>query len=217
MKTTACCHNMVAKTDRENSNSYLPLSMHLQDTAGVVRFLADEWLAGSTARSMGISRNELRKILVFLSMVHDIGKLSNAFQFKIMERLPQVQTIVAPLTLTKPETTEHAWSHHTLVGAGILHELGARDWVVTIVGAHHGSIMDQPDFDAIMKAERNLYGKAEDRPLWQSLWRECLEEALAQAGYASVDELPEKMSIPARATARAVDLRPSHKDFFPPS
>ncbi len=81
MKTTACCHNMVAKTDRENPNSYLPLSMHLRDTAGVVRFLADEWLAGSTARSMGISRNELRKILVFLSMVHDIGKLSNAFQF----------------------------------------------------------------------------------------------------------------------------------------
>lgn len=219
MKTTACCHNMVAKTDRENPNSFLPLSMHLQDTAGVVRFLADEWLAGSTARSMGISRNELRKILVFLSMVHDIGKLSNAFQFKIMERLPQVQTIVAPLTLTKPETTEHAWSHHTLVGAGILHELGARDWVVSIVGAHHGSIMDQPDFDAIMKAERNLYGKAEDRPLWQSLWRECLEEALVQAGYASVDELPEKMSIPAQmlliALTVTADWLSSNTAFFP--
>lgn len=193
-----CFYKIVAKTNRNAPDEYLPLWMHARDTAAVTQYLMDHWLVESVVRVTGLNRKDLCKLTTFLSMIHDVGKATNSFQMQIRECFPQVEEMAAPLTLRVPDSSGDAYRHHTLTGAAILNELGVRDYIVSIVGAHHGKTMDKPDFRAITGAEGNFYGKTADKPLWRSLWKEYLEEAMEQAGYASLEEIPGEMSKPAQ-------------------
>ena len=214
-----CFYKIVAKTNRNAPDEYLPLWMHARDTAAVTQYLMDHWLAESVVRVTGLNRKELCKLTTFLSMIHDVGKATNSFQMQIRECFPQVEEMAAPLTLREPDSSGDAYRHHTLTGAAILNELGVRDYIVSIVGAHHGKTMDKPDFRAITGAEGNFYGKTADKPLWRSLWKEYLEEAMEQAGYASLEEIPGEMSKPAQILLAALlivsDWIASSTTFFP--
>ena len=126
-------------------------------------------------------------------MLHDVGKASNTFLLQIFKSFPQVEEMIAPLTLRELADARY---HHTLIGASILNELGVRDYIISIIGAHHGKTMDQPDFNESMHVEANFYGKTADRPLWRSLWKEYLTDAMEQAGYASLEEIPKEVSNP---------------------
>ena len=42
------------KTDPDNSSLWLPLWMHLRDTAGIMRFLVQQWLPESVRRNLDL-------------------------------------------------------------------------------------------------------------------------------------------------------------------
>ena len=85
-----------------------------------------------------------------------------------------------------------------MTGAAILSEMGAPDWVVSVVGAHHGKpLPGNFDPSTVMEAERNLFGCKADRSIWRSFWQENLDEALERAGYASLEDVPQTMTQPA--------------------
>ena len=194
-KRSRLFYKIVAKTDPTTMDKFLPLWMHARDAAGVIQYLIDHWLAESIPDVIGLNKNEMYRLAVFIAMLHDVGKVSNAFLMQISRNFPQVKAMTDPLTLKEPTDERY---HHTLIGASILNELGVRDYIVSIIGAHHGKTMDQPDFNAIMHAEENFYGKTAERELWQSLWKEYLADAVEQAGYASLEEIPKEMSKPAQ-------------------
>ena len=68
------------KTDPDNSSLWLPLWMHLRDTAGIMRFLVQQWLPESVRRNLDLDEELLTRTVVFLGWVHDIGKITRAFE-----------------------------------------------------------------------------------------------------------------------------------------
>ncbi|MGN0778849.1 MAG: CRISPR-associated helicase Cas3' [Aristaeellaceae bacterium] len=186
---------MMAKTDRQNPAYGLPLWMHARDTAGVMLYLWEKWLPDSMAAITGLRRQELRPLLIFLAAMHDVGKISNAFVCQIADILPDILLRLEPLQITR--RGHEAYRHHTIVGAAIVSSLGVPDWIASVVGAHHGTIMEPMDFDDVMRPGY-AYGATADVPAWQAVWQEQLDDALAQAGYASLDALPADMTQPAQ-------------------
>ena len=54
------------KTDPDNSSLWLPLWMHLRDTAGIMRFLVQQWLPESVRRNLDLDEELLTRTVVFL-------------------------------------------------------------------------------------------------------------------------------------------------------
>lgn len=67
------------KTDPNNSSLWLPLWMHLKDTAGIMRLLVQQWLPESTRQNLGMDEELLTNTAAFLAWVHDVGKMTLAF------------------------------------------------------------------------------------------------------------------------------------------
>ena len=71
---------LAGKTDPENTSLWLPLWMHLWDTAGIMERLVRQWLPESVKRAMGFECEEaLLAHARFLGGIHDIGKATVAF------------------------------------------------------------------------------------------------------------------------------------------
>ena len=49
------------KTDPDNSSLWLPLWMHLRDTAGIMRFLVQQWLPESVRRNLDLDEELLTR------------------------------------------------------------------------------------------------------------------------------------------------------------
>lgn len=79
------------KTDPDNSSLWLPLWMHLRDTAGIMRFLVQQWLPESVRQNLDLDEELLTRTVVFLGWVHDIGKITLAFAGPIMSLLPEAK------------------------------------------------------------------------------------------------------------------------------
>lgn len=80
--TEQILYSLMAKTGK-NSSEWLPLLQHLQDTADIMSCLCDEFLSPSFAKACGLEEDEFRKLAIFLAAVHDIGKATVIFQYKI--------------------------------------------------------------------------------------------------------------------------------------
>lgn len=200
MKHSSLYRHFVAKADRQHPNRYLPLWMHTRDTMEVMRFLMAHWLPESIIDETGLGREAFEHLVLFLAGVHDIGKISNAFQYQMVQCFPDTRALLEQLTIAEPSNSpdDRDYRHHTIVGAAILSTLGLPDWVCSVVGAHHGKTLPFWDVDTVMKKQRNLYGKNDEQKLWQGAWAEMLAEALEQAGYASIAEIPDILPQPAQ-------------------
>ena len=74
------------KSDYGMGECWLPLYVHMADSAGVASRLWDSWVPRSTkeivARALDGNGTLAQSLLVFLAAVHDIGKATPAFQVK---------------------------------------------------------------------------------------------------------------------------------------
>ncbi|MBT0566996.1 CRISPR-associated helicase Cas3' [Williamsia sp. CHRR-6] len=73
-----------AKSDRD-SDGWLSLVRHSEDTVEVAGFLWDDWLPPATRRTLSgsMSAEQGRALAQFLAGVHDVGKLSPAFAMQV--------------------------------------------------------------------------------------------------------------------------------------
>ena len=111
------------KTDPDNSSLWLPLWMHLRDTAGIMRFLVQQWLPESVRQNLDLDEELLTRTVVFLGWVHDIGKITLAFAGPIMSLLPEAKQRLEEDTELRWNEQEKKFSHHALAGEAILREL----------------------------------------------------------------------------------------------
>ena len=104
---------LAGKTDPENTSLWLPLWMHLWDTAGIMERLVRQWLPESAKRAMGFEREEaLLAHARFLGGIHDIGKATVAFQANILRTLPEARQRLEMLTpLDCPEQNRRESPH----------------------------------------------------------------------------------------------------------
>ena len=193
---------LMAKTSRETEEEWLPLWMHLKDTAGVIKKLVKQWLPEAVIDASGLEAKQFEKTAVFLAAVHDIGKATSYFQSIITKACPvKYEEIAASGFLVNKEYRAAGKTPHAYAGQWILQSdtmtFGINESLAMIVGAHHGKPMDRGtingESDLIKKYPINFFGveqEGESRKIWEDAWRDIVAQAVDLAGMKSVEELP---------------------------
>ena len=186
------------KTDRKDRERWLPVWVHLEDTAQVMRYLCRYWLPDSARTATGLGEN-LEPFAVFLALIHDIGKFTACFLAMIAGNLPDevreflreqgFETNYANIPYQYKESATHS-----LNGAQILRTLGCPEGVCAIVAAHHGKPEGVGSDVKIENCPGTYFGRNgrdnEMTPFWRDTWQEWLQFALKETGFASPEELP---------------------------
>lgn len=212
---------LAGKSDPSGGGGWLPLWMHARDTAGILRHLAQNWLPEAVRHTLGLEEEILYKLVTFLGMSHDGGKMTVAFQSNILRQLPEarerLQTqLVLPDTFLNRSATPHA-----MASEAILLELGCPPGVASIVGAHHGKPQQDGLNDSIDEQLENhpdnYWGRGQEA-IWQAMWQEMLDNALQESGFSDVTELP-TLTIPAELLLTGLltmaDWIASNTTYFP--
>ncbi|WP_294731886.1 CRISPR-associated helicase Cas3' [uncultured Faecalibaculum sp.] len=186
----AACKGAVAKTDAENG-CYLPLWMHMTDTAGVMVELYRHRVSEQEKQlfiQQGIDSLLLEKLFALIGMLHDIGKATCVFQSMILEKLKDYAGFRGN-TLPYKQFGISGYMHHSESGMLILASLGFSEAFASVVGGHHGKTQDALLGDASHKAKKlisdnpvGMYGDVEKKEFWQKTWERIAETACRICG-----------------------------------
>ena len=210
---------LVGKTDQENTSLWLPLWMHLWDTAGIMERLVRQWLPESVKRAMGFEHEEaLLAHARFLGGIHDIGKATVVFQANILRTLPEARQRLETLTpLDCPEQNRRE-SPHARAGEAILLWDDCPGGIASIVGAHHGKPQSCAAVDAQLECwESNYYPKGQKK-VWESFWTELLMTVLQDCGFddtAELDDLDPQEEVLLTGLLIMADWIASNTEYFP--
>lgn len=196
--------HIVAKSGQNGEQTWLPLWMHATDTAGVLEWLIDNWLPESVwkvlenaGRRGRMTRKEIRKLVLFLGYIHDVGKINPYFSCLITKRITEAleQLKEDGVSILPWEQYQTSGCNHAYISEIVLLSYGCPKGFASIVGSHHG--MTQQINDDIVEAalyeeghlKKNLYG--ENAKQWKQLRQEFFEWALEKAGYTDISDIPE--------------------------
>ena len=182
---------LAGKTDSNDTSLWLPLWMHLRDTAEIMELLVRKWLPESVKKATGLDEEALIALARFLGWTHDLGKSVVAFQSVLMPLLPEARKRIERFTtLTCPEQ-DRKKTPHARASEAILIELKCPPGIASIAGAHHGKPQEQEEVEAqLVSWTCNYYPKGE-KAFWESCWDELFETALKDCGYDDPAELPD--------------------------
>ena len=183
---------LAGKTDPENTSLWLPLWMHLWDTAGIMERLVRYWVPESTKRAMGFQDEEaLLATARFLGGIHDIGKATVVFQANILQALPEAWQRLETLTSLDCPVQNSRESPHARAGEAILLREDCPGGIASIVGAHHGKPQSCTAVDDQLDGwESNYYPKGQKK-VWEGFWTELLMTVLQDCGFEDIEELCE--------------------------
>lgn len=200
-----------------NGKTWLPLWIHLKDTAGIMELLIKNWLSGNTKRFLGESEEALVKLAKFVGYTHDIGKATVLFQGKISEALPDARTrLEEKAKLTYREADQYC-TPHALASEAILLYLGCPGGIASVAGAHHGKPQGV-DADENMGAYPKNYFPNGGKSLWQDAWMELFQQALSESGYKNSKELPlltQPIEVILTGLVIMADWIASNTEYFP--
>ena len=191
------------KSDREHGDGWLPAWMHMADTAGIMAELFRHRLPGSIRRSLEreLPGEGAERLVLFLALTHDLGKLTPVFAANILPCLPAVRERLLKFDITVPPPdafSKKTETPHALAGAVVLMEHDCPPSVYHIVGAHHGKPINekvQTDMDEQpFVCGENYYGKtgkkSTEGQFWSSVREEWLKLALRLSGFADCASVP---------------------------
>ena len=196
-----------AKTDTEDSSVWLPLYIHLSDTARTMARLWDGWVPKNVrnlfARHCCGNEKLARKALVFLAGAHDIGKATPIFQAKPCGRgwdgervslawKPEKAGLFIEASLSASRHPTHPIAGQVLVIRYFQDVFGwssnqADAWG-SIVGAHHGNVPDKERVHKGFILTTEMGNTSDDAGEgWRGVQRELLDYALHVAGLSNED------------------------------
>lgn len=197
-----------AKKNDKDGFKWLPLSVHLKDTANSIAFLWDEYLSRGQKNiildSIGKTDDkEGRDLARFLAAIHDIGKATPVFQtqkgFSNSNDLDNVLSDILAMggfkELDEIILDRSKNTHHSLIGQYILQKFGVKSDISSIIGAHHGKPIsgqnDLSDYNSSYAA--HLYQYEEENEInkrWKKCQRQIFQSALNLANYKAVEDIP---------------------------
>lgn len=195
---------LAGKTNKENPDEWLPLWMHLIDTAGIMGNLIDYWLPESAKDFIteSIPKEKLKAVAAFIGLTHDLGKSTAVFQSKICTQLPEIKNKLSEWDFGLANITrfeDGKMTPHALAGYSILLKYGCPKEIGTVIGAHHGKPTDN-NVDPETQIEvfyPNYFGIGGDREkqkkqkkVWEGIWKEYLDYALKVSGIGRVEDIP---------------------------
>ena len=194
-----------AKKEKDAPN-WLPLDVHLMDTAEIAKKLWRLWLPDSIKRvitsSIEGSEQDAEKLIYFLCVSHDFGKATPVFQatrsftpsdldHDIFNRL-----IASGLSVLERRDAYREYRHtpHALASQLLLEnamDLGLSTAslsknVSVIIGAHHGKPPDT-GYGDWLTSKKNL---GLDDNKWKIVQSELVKFILDYSGYKSLSDLP---------------------------
>lgn len=191
-------YNKLYIAKSEVTNSYwLPLWIHHLDTYNVMQYLMNEFVSDSITHSCELDRTFLKKTALFLSHVHDIGKATVGFQYKIAFNVPQraqflkhYLDIPNRMDMTEIQNTPHAYS-----GESILIYNGCPESIAAVVGSHHGVPAELAEDLTCNRKDivgyRVYFGDTDkNRSNLEESWNCMIQNALFKSGFDSIRELP---------------------------
>ncbi len=186
----------------EDMPGWLPLSVHLSDSAFVAQNLWNDWLPDGVKKIIGQGVSgpaSAEQIFMFLAAAHDLGKATPVFQAKrvwppsgdLDEHLDRLLSTSLP---TKPyqKFTRAVKTPHALASQMLLEKAGCNRNVASIIGAHHGKPQDNNTVGSggIDAYSLNYHLGAEGRNKWEDVQSELINFACELAGVASLKDLP---------------------------
>ena len=196
-----------AKTDSEDSSVWLPLYIHLSDTARTMARLWDGWVPKNVrnlfARHCCGNEGLARKALIFLAGAHDIGKATPIFQAKPCGRgwdgervslawKPEKAGLFIEASLSASRHPTHPIAGQILVIRYLQDVFGwssdrADAWG-SIVGAHHGYVPDKERVREGFILTTEMGNTPDDAgESWRIVQRELLNYALHMSGLSNED------------------------------
>ena len=177
--------------------SWLPLYIHLYDTGKVAELLWEYWLPEGTRQIIvrGIAdesylemdRTEYAKrVVVFLAMIHDIGKASPCFQIKAKDI--GYTELLEEIILWEPSVKEvkrasNTKLYHALISQNIMMKQGLDKSYATVLGGHHGK--PPQSLDEIESVDRySSTGVKSEK--WKKIHCELVAFALQYSGLVSM-------------------------------
>lgn len=190
---------MAAKSSSADQNKWLSFTAHSEDTADMICKIYDKWLSSKERRyiAMGLdNRSDMdaavsnaRNYCRLIALLHDIGKLTPAFQSKITNNIARHRELLLQYGFDTDRISEPQKTPHNAAGYAILTELGFPSEFAVIVGAHHGKCTED-DLECSCHLD-NYYGyKSAQKKEWRALWEKWVGYALSECGYSSANELP---------------------------
>ncbi|MDR1398083.1 MAG: CRISPR-associated helicase Cas3' [Desulfarculales bacterium] len=191
-----------AKKSRNSELAWLPLVIHLADTAAVAEKLWDYWLPTGVKRRIaakGMSWKQARRLFIFSAAIHDLGKAIPVFQAKpawpvcldLDQRLAEkLKAAGLPLRSYRAFSSPHK-TPHALASQILLCQAGCDRRVAVILGAHHGKPPDfgWQDYGPGVYPE-NYHLRKSEKAAWVAVQRELIAFALRRADFSSLKELP---------------------------
>ena len=175
-----------AKSDRTDPTAWLPLTVHLEDTAQVAARLWDDWLPGAVRdrvdEALPDAARDGRALVAFLGAVHDTGKLTPAFQCKVPHLAERVRAVGVEVPAAL-DAASHRMSRHALAGQlaldDWLQDLHGRSgrWMGEVVGAHHGTPSTPLEMSEL-RARPHLLGSGP----WDEARRALLQHGATNTG-----------------------------------
>lgn len=209
------------KTNRVDDTEWLPLYVHMADSAAMAARIWDTWVPYGTksiiSRDLGNDDDLARKLMIFLAGVHDIGKATPVFQAKPISFGPDAESLVwkpeqagLPMIAGLRDTSHPT---HPIAGQVILeryfslvHKWGGREsrQYACVVGGHHGTPPDKS------KLESARLGKTEsglDSEVWKTTQNELIEFIAGTVGMGDEEwELLSKKRFSAQSAVLATGL-----------
>ncbi len=195
--------SLPGKTYREQGE-WLPLWVHLMDTAGIMECLAKYWVPEHVKHAIckSFPLEEFTSLCVFLGLTHDIGKITPVMTGKMLNGgTDQIRSRLSDAGLVIPSLSSFGanrnLSPHAMAGEAILLKEDIPETLAVIVGAHHGKPESQ-----IIRVENqiecypyNYYGtynsNSTEGEIWENLWKEWINFALSESGFDSISDLPD--------------------------
>lgn len=165
---------LAGKTDPNDTSLWLPLWMHLRDTAEIMELLVRKWLPESVKKATDLDEEALIALARFLGWIHDLGKSVVAFQSVLMPLLPEAkQRIERFTTLTCPEQ-DRKKTPHARASEAILIERKCPPGIASIAGAHHGKPQEQEEVEAQLVTGHATTTPREKRHFGKAAGMSCL-------------------------------------------
>lgn len=205
------------------------LYVHMADSALVAHKLWDEWVSDSIKRQISdcVDGDDLAAaaLVSWLAGIHDIGKATPGFQYKVAERAEFVQEM--GLCLPSAHMVSHPPSHAYMGEIILERKLDGLGWdyswsLGSIIGSHHGL---PPSDDGVL---RNIGSRSGNFPIenmgneeWISVQDELFVWMFDAVGVGEFEEQYQTlaMSQPVQVLISALvimsDWIASNSDFFP--
>ncbi|WP_455907756.1 CRISPR-associated helicase Cas3' [Streptomyces mirabilis] len=222
-----------AKHDRD-TDGWLPLWRHMEDSAAVAALLWDRWLPvgvrGLVGEALPGGEGDARALAVWLAGVHDIGKATPAFACQVESLADAMRDRGLAMVSREAMGAERRLAPHGLAGQVLLGEWleETHGWAparcgqfTVVVGGHHGLPPEHGQIKALYQHEELLRTPGPSGDVWSGVQKELLDACAARFGVAG--RLPAwgsvALSQPAQVLLTALvivsDWVASNADLFP--